>query len=201
MDVSPITLEGPHVRLEPLRPEHAEALTAAAADGQLWNSKVTTVPTPASMAAYIDTALQAQARLTELPFVIVRKATNGIVGSTRYYAIDTANRRVDIGYTWLAATAQRTEVNTAAKLLLLTHAFERWRCVRVGLYTHALNRQSRTAILRIGAKEEGVLRRHMIMPDGSLRDSVCFSIIAEEWPEVKAWLAAKQGGARSCDLG
>jgi RimJ/RimL family protein N-acetyltransferase len=160
------------------------------------------------MAAYIKAALDAQRRCSELPFVIVRKSGPGIssvntaqdiesrsevVGTTRFYEIIPADRRVAIGYTWLSKSAQRTVVNTESKLLLLAHAFEHWQCVRVELVTDVLNRQSRAAILRLGAKEEGTLRSHMIMPNGRLRDSVCFSIIREEWPEVKARLAAKVG--------
>lgn len=191
MEVSSVILEGQHARLEPLLPTHEESLIAAAGDGELWNSTFTIVPSRADMASYIATALEAQARGSELPFVIIRKASGQIVGSTRFYGIESVDRRVEIGYTWLAASAQRTGVNTEAKLLLLTHAFERWRCIRVALVTDVLNEQSRAAILRLGAKEEGVLRNHLIMPGGRYRDSVCFSIIESEWPEVKARLAAK----------
>ncbi len=140
--------------------------------------------------AYVAAALDAQARGLELPFVIIRKSSGQVVGSTRFYAIERDHRRVEIGYTWLAASAQRTRVNTEAKLLLLTHAFEGWRCIRVGFVTDVLNKQSRAAILRLGAKQEGVLRNHMVMPSGRYRDSVFFSIIEAEWPEVKARLEA-----------
>jgi N-acetyltransferase len=191
MDISPVILEGQYVRLEPLSQAHEESLIAAANDGELWNSTVTIVPSRASMAAYIATALDAQAQGRELPFVIVGKSTGQVVGSTRFYRIEREHRRVVIGYTWLAASAQRTGVNTEAKLLLLTHAFERLRCIRVEFTTDVLNEQSRTAILRLGAKQEGVLRNHMVMPNGRLRDSVCFSIIEAEWPEVKARLESK----------
>jgi RimJ/RimL family protein N-acetyltransferase len=191
MEITPVILEGQHVRLEPLSPAHEEPLNAAAADGELWNSSVTIVPTRATMAAYIATALHAQTTGRELPFVIIRKASGEIVGSTRFYDIELADRRVEIGYTWLAASVQRTEVNTESKLLLLTHAFETWRCIRVALITDVLNQQSHAAILRLGAKQEGVLRNHMVMPGGRYRDSVSFSIIEAEWPEVKASLQAK----------
>jgi len=191
MDISPVILEGQYVRLEPLSQAHEESLIAAANDGELWNSTVTIVPSRASMAAYIATTLDAQAQGRELPFVIVRKSAGQVVGSTRFYRIEPEHRRVVIGYTWLAASAQRTGVNTEAKLLLLTHAFERLRCIRVEFTTDVLNEQSRTAILRLGAKQEGVLRNHMVMPNGRLRDSVCFSIIEAEWPEVKARLEDK----------
>jgi len=196
MEISPVILEGQHVRLEPLLPAHEEALIAAAADGELWNSTVTIVPTRATMAAYIATALEAQAQRRELPFVIIRKSSGQVVGHTRFYDIEREDRRVEIGYTWLAASAQRTRVNTQAKLLLLTHAFEVWRCIRVALITDVLNQQSRTAILRLGAKQEGILRNHMIMAGGRYRDSVCFSIIEAEWPEVKAGLEARLGEIR-----
>lgn len=191
MDVVPIILEGRHVRLEPLLSSHRDALISAAEDGELWNLTVTVVPSRTTMSTYIDEALQGQAQGRELPFVIIQKSSGQIVGSTRYYNIDREHRRAEIGYTWVAASAQRTAVNTEAKLLLLTHAFEQWRCIRVELITDVLNQQSRTAIARIGATQEGILRSHMIMPDGRIRDSVCFSIIEPEWPEVKTGLLAK----------
>lgn len=193
MEVSPVTLEGQYVRLEPMTLEHEDELNAAAADGELWKSTVTIVPTRAEMAAYISTALSAQAQGRELQFVIIRKASNGIVGHTRFYDIERHDRHVEIGYTWLAASAQRTAVNTESKLLLLTHAFETWRCIRVSLITDVLNQQSRAAILRLGAKQEGILRNHLIMQGGRYRDSVMFSIIEAEWPEVKARLEARLG--------
>jgi N-acetyltransferase len=193
MEVSPIILEGRRVRLEPLSRAFEAPLIAAAGDGELWNSTVTIVPTPVTMAAYIATALDAQARRAGLPFVITRKSTGKVVGSTRFYCIERDQRSVEIGHTWLAVSAQRTGVNTEAKLLLLTHAFEVWGCIRVGFVTDELNQQSRTAILRLGAKQEGILRNHMIMPGGRYRDSVYFSIIEAEWPEVKARLEAKLG--------
>jgi len=192
VEISPVTLEGQHVRLEPLSPAHEESLIAAASDGELWNSTVTIVPSsPANMIDYIQAALNGQARGRELPFVIIRKSSNKVVGTTRFYEIRPNDRAVAIGYTWLSRSAQRTAVNTESKLLLLTHAFEHWRCNRVELITDVLNQQSRSAILRLGAKEEGVLRKHLILPSGRIRDSVLFSIIAEEWPEVKLGLAVK----------
>lgn len=193
MEISPVILEGQHVRLEPLSPAHEESLIAAAGDGELWNSTVTIVPSRATIAGYIASTLNAQAQGRELPFVIIRKSSGKIVGSTRFFHIERDHRRVEIGYTWLSASAQRTAVNTEAKLLLLTHAFDHWRCIRVEFVTDFLNQQSRTAILRLGAKQEGVLRNHMVMPSGRYRDSVCFSIIEAEWPEVKARLEAKLG--------
>jgi RimJ/RimL family protein N-acetyltransferase len=191
MEISPVILEGKHVRLEPLSPAFEEPLIAAAADGELWNSTVTIVPSRAGMAAYITSALGAQAQGQALPFVIIRQSSGQVVGCTRFFHIERDHRRLEIGYTWLAASAQRTSVNTEAKLLLLTHAFDRLRCIRVEFFTDVLNQQSRTAILRLGAKQEGVLRNHMIMPGGRYRDSVCFSIIEAEWPDVRASLEAK----------
>lgn len=185
MQIYPVTLAGEHVLLEPLSTDHAESLVAAAADGELWNSTVTLVPSRENIGEYINAALQAQAGGRELPFVIIRKSSDTVVGTTRFYDIERNDRRVAIGYTWLSLSAQRTAINTEAKLLLLTHAFENWQCIRVELITDFLNEQSRAAILRLGAKEEGVLRNHMIMPSGRIRDSVCFSIIDAEWPEVR----------------
>lgn len=191
LDVFPIVLEGQRVRLEPLSQAHQESLIAAASDGELWNSAVTIVPSRATVFDYIQSALDAQARGRELPFVIVRKASDEIVGSTRFRCIEPVHRRSEIGSTWLSASAQRTVVNTEAKLLLLTHAFEAWRCNRIEFLTDVLNHPSRAAIFRLGAKQEGVFRNHMLMPNGRIRDSVCFSIIAPEWPKVKARLMAK----------
>ncbi len=192
MEISPITLEGIHVRLEPLAPAHRDALLLAAADGELWKSKVTIVPSsPESMGTYIEEALSGQAQGHFLPFIIIRRSTGKIVGTTRYRAIERTHRRLEIGSTWLSASAQRTPINTEAKFLLLRHAFESLRCVRVEFITDVLNEQSRQAILRLGAKQEGILRFHMVMPDGRHRDSACYSIIKPEWTEVKAGLEAK----------
>lgn len=201
-DLTPTTLEGKHVRLVPLTAAHSDALLAAAGDGELWNSKVTVVPARYTVGEYIDEALMGQAQGRELPFVIVRKrqpelaASNAdqVVGTTRFYDIACSGSNVikaAIGYTWVSRSAQRTAVNTEAKLLLLTYAFETWRAIRVEFITDVLNEQSRAAILRLGAKEEGILRNHLLMPDGRIRDSMCFSIIASEWPDVKAALTSK----------
>jgi len=181
------------VRLEPLTQAHAEPLIAAASDGELWNTQVTIIPSRAGMKDYIEFALDGLARGRELPFVIVRRdwsasgslARDEVVGATRFYEIRPQDRAAAIGYTWLAKSAQRTLVNTESKLLLLTHAFEHWRCNRVELITDVLNEQSRAAILRLGAKQEGILRKHLILPSGRVRDSVIFSILDDEWPEVK----------------
>jgi RimJ/RimL family protein N-acetyltransferase len=191
LDIQPIILEGRHARLEPLTQGHAEALLKAAGDGELWNSRVTIVPSRETISAYLQAALDGQAQGRELPFVIIRKSSNQVVGTTRFYEIRTSDRAAAIGYTWLAKSAQRTAINSEAKLLLLTHAFENWKCVRVELITDVLNEQSRAAILRLGAKQEGILRKHLTLPSGRIRDSVVFSIIDSEWPEVRAGLATK----------
>ena len=190
VNISPITLEGRHVVLSPLTHAHAELLVAAASDGELWNTTVTIIPDSNGITSYIEAALAGQSRGKELPFVIINKSSNEVVGTTRFYEIRSNDRAAAIGYTWLAKSAQRTLINTEAKLLLLTHAFETWQCVRVELITDVLNEQSRAAILRLGAKQEGILRRHLTLPSGRIRDSVVFSIIDSEWPEVKARLAA-----------
>jgi N-acetyltransferase len=182
------TLTGATVELRPLQRDHADALVEAAAEGQLWNLTVTVVPSPQTIHAYIDNALQGRAAGTVMPFVIVRRDTGRIVGSTRFWKIDRANRKLEIGHTWLSASSQRTGVNTEAKYLLLRYAFEDMQCVRVQFTTDELNEKSRAAILRIGAKEEGIVRHERIMPDGRKRNSVRFSIIDPEWPEVKAML-------------
>lgn len=193
LKVEPVVLEGKHVRLEPLTLAHAEDLARAAADGELWNSDVTIIPKPDGMKAYTEAALKGFALGFELPFAIVRKAGSGtqVVGTTRFYEIFSDDRKAAIGYTWLAKSAQRTPVNTEAKVLLLTHAFETWKCVRVELITDVLNDQSRAAILRLGAKQEGILRKHLILPSGRVRDSVVFSIIDSEWTDVRARLISK----------
>lgn len=185
MDIIPITLTGKHVSLEPLTFAHEEALAAAAGDGELWNTRVTIIPRPEGMKDYIQFALDGFAQGNQLPFVIKSISPDQIAGSTRFYEIFPNDRKCAIGYTWLRKSAQRTPINTEAKLLLLTHAFETWKCVRVELITDVLNEQSRAAILRLGAKQEGVLRKHLILPSGRIRDSVFFSITDDEWPEVK----------------
>ncbi|MCZ6874873.1 MAG: GNAT family protein [bacterium] len=191
MDLSPITLEGRHVRLEPLAIDHHDRLVEAAADGSLWELRVTTVPPPEEMAGFIKTILYAREQEHEVPFTILHKPSGRVVGLTRFLDIDPPHRKVEIGGTWLAESWQRSAINTEAKFLLLRHAFEAWACIRVQFVTDVLNDRSRAALLRIGAKEEGILRYEMIMRDGRYRDSVCFSIIEPEWPAVKAALQAK----------
>jgi len=191
MKVSATVLESTHVRLEPLTFAHEAALNQAAADGELWNTDVTIIPPPPGMRDYIQFALDGVKHGNQLPFVITRLPDNKIVGTTRFYEIRVNDCAAAIGYTWLSQNAQRTPINTESKLLLLTHAFEHWQCNRVELITDVRNEQSRAAILRIGAKQEGILRNHLILPSGRVRDSVVFSIIDSEWPRVKANLKAK----------
>ena len=185
------TLTGETVELRPLQQEHAQALLGAAADGHLWNMKLTVVPGPETIGGYIATALEGRAAGTVMPFVIVLRETGAVVGSTRFWKIDRSNRKLEIGHTWLGQSMQRSAVNTEAKYLLLSHAFDVMQCVRVQFTTDELNEKSRAAILRIGAKQEGVVRHERIMPDGRKRNSVRFSIIDDEWAEVKAMLEAK----------
>lgn len=180
-------LRGRHVTLEPLQREHAAALADAADDGELWKLWYTMVPSRDTIDAYLDTALVQRDAGLSLPFV-VRDASGAIVGCTRYCNIAAAHRRVEIGYTWYAKRVQRTALNTQAKRLLLAHAFETMGCVCVQLCTHWFNHRSREAIARLGARQDGVLRNHMIMPDGSLRDTVVFSILDSEWPNVRRHL-------------
>ncbi|MNR76146.1 putative ribosomal N-acetyltransferase YdaF [compost metagenome] len=184
-------LTGNTVELRPLQKEHAAPLLEAAADGELWNMKVTVIPGPDSVDGYIDIALQGRENGTVMPFVIVRRDTGQIVGSTRFWKIDLANRKMEIGHTWLGSSTQRSGINTEAKLLLLTHAFEAMQAIRVQFTTDELNEKSRAAILRIGAKQEGIVRHERIMPDGRKRNSVRYSIIDSEWDEVKAMLQQK----------
>ncbi|WP_175953298.1 GNAT family protein [Burkholderia sp. BCC0405] len=184
-------LTGERVELRPLASSDRQALLDAAADGQLWNLKVTVVPGPETIDAYLDTALQGRAAGTVMPFTIVDRASGRVIGSTRFWKIDRQNRKLEIGHTWLSASAQRTRANTEAKWLLLGYAFDVLQCVRVQFTTDELNEQSRAAILRLGAKQEGIVRHERIMPDGRKRNSVRFSIIDDEWPEVRARLLAK----------
>jgi len=191
MKVSPVTLEGQYVRLEPLAKAHLAGLAEVGLEEELWRWIPTRVRTREEMAAYIETALNEQEQGVALPFAIVEKATGRAIGSTRYGNIDRTHHRVEIGWTWVAREWQRTAMNTEAKYLLLRHAFETLGCVRVELKTDSLNERSRAAILRIGALEEGTFRNHMITASGRIRHTVYFSIIDSEWPAVKARLKAK----------
>lgn len=179
------TLRGRHAQLEPLTTEHVDALRRATVDGELHELWYTSVPAPDGVRQYVQTALAAHAAGTMLPFAVRALASGEIVGCTRYYDVDVANRGVAIGYTWYASSAQRTAINTECKWLLLQHAFETLGCIVMTFHTHWHNHRSRAAIARIGAKQDGVLRNHRIQADGSYRDTVAFSIIASEWPAVK----------------
>jgi RimJ/RimL family protein N-acetyltransferase len=188
MIVNPITLEGRYVRLEPLAMAHLAGLAEIGLDEELWRWIPTAVRTKEEMAAYIETALKEQERGISLPFALVEKATGRAIGSTRYGNIDRTHHRVEIGWTWVGREWQRTAVNTDAKFLLLRHAFETLGCIRVELKTDSLNEKSRAAILRIGAREEGIFRNHMITASGRIRHSAYYSIVEAEWPAVKARL-------------
>jgi N-acetyltransferase len=183
----PIELNGPHARLVPLAPAHAEGLRAAVEDGRLWELWYTAVPTPAGVDAEIERRLGLQTKGSMLPWTVF-DAHGRIVGMTTYMNIDAANRRVEIGSTWTARSAQRTPLNTQCKRLLLCHAFETLDCIAVEFRTHRLNMQSRRAIERLGAQLDGILRAHLRSPNGSLRDTAVYSITAAEWPAVRAHL-------------
>lgn len=189
----PVVLRGDYVELHPLSHAHAPDLAEAVGRDGLWNLGVSDLPAPADMDAYIDDALSAQSGGKALPFAQIEKATGRAVGSTRFGNFEPAHRRVEIGWTWLGTPWQRTALNTEAKYLLLAHAFESLDLNRVEFKTDVLNDRSRKAIARLGAREEGVLRRHMVMRSGRVRDSVYYSIIREEWPLVKVNLARMLG--------
>jgi len=186
--IAPVTLEGHSVRLEPLSVEHEAGLAAAAADGQLWKLWYTSVPEPAGTRGYIDAALEGQQAGHMLPWAVRDLATQTIAGSTRYHDIVPTADRVEIGYTWYAQRCQRTRINTACKLLLLTHAFDTLNCAVVGLRTDNFNFASQRAIEALGAKKDGVIRHHHPRRDGTVRDTVIYSILATEWPDVKRHL-------------
>lgn len=183
--LAPVTLEGHGVRLEPLTPAHAPALSAAAADGALWELWFTTIPAPDETTAYIDAALAGLGAGHMLPWAVRELATDSIVGTTRYHDVVATLDRVEIGYTWYAARWQRSHVNSACKLLLLAHAFEALGCEVVGLRTDRYNTRSQRAIEALGAQRDGVLRHHQARRDGSVRDTVMYSILRPEWPDVR----------------
>lgn len=191
MLIEPVILEGTRVRLEPLSRNHVDALSEVGLDGNLWRWFVAPVSTWDDMRNYIETALREQAAGLSLPFATLEGKSGKPIGSTRYLNIDRAHRRVEIGSTWIARDWQRTAVNTEAKYLMLQHAFEKWGCIRVEFKTDSLNVPSRNAILRLGAKEEGIFRNHMITSSGRFRHSVYYSIVDSEWPAVKARLEEK----------
>ena len=188
VSIAPATLEGHGVRLEPLQIGHEAGLAAAASDGELWNLWFTSVPQPSTTRAYIESALEGQHAGHMLPWAVRDLATDAIVGSTRYHDIVPAADRVEIGYTWYARRTQRTRVNTACKLLLLSHAFDTLDCGVVGLRTDNFNFASQRAIEALGAKKDGVIRHHHPRRDGTVRDTVIYSILATEWPDVKRHL-------------
>lgn len=191
MKVESVVLDGQFVRLEPLAEEHLAGLCDVGLDVALWQWTLAQITTVDAMAAYVRSALDDQAKGVALPFATIHKGTGKVVGSTRFGNIEIQNRKAEIGWTWIASEWQRTPVNTEAKLLMLTHAFEIWKCVRVEFKTDALNERSRNAILRLGAKQEGIHRNHMITETGRFRDSVFFSIIENEWNIVKENLTRK----------
>ena len=188
MNLAPVTLEGRVVRLEPLGLHHLDALCEAGLHPSLWTMTTTRIETPGDMRRYVETALAEQSAGTALPFATVVRETGTVVGSTRFANVVREHARVEIGWTWITPRWQRTAVNTEAKYLMLRHAFEVMGCRRVELKTNALNARSRAAMLRMGATEEGTLRKHMINADGTARDSVYFSVIDDEWPRVRARL-------------
>ena len=188
IDPKPVTLERDGIRLEPLSPDHHDGLVAAASDGRLWDLWFTSVPDAGTTRAYIGDAAKGQSEGHMLPWAVRDLATNTIVGSTRYHDIVRAIDRVEIGYTWYAGRCQRTNVNTACKLLLLEHAFDSLGCAVVGLRTDNFNFRSQKAIEALGAKKDGVLRRHQTRRDGTVRDSVMYSILKEEWRDVRRHL-------------
>lgn len=193
---TPVTLEWNGVRLEPLAPHHADGLRAAAADGQLWQLRITSVPAPDETDAYIDKAIAM--RPSRFAFAVIDAASGAVMGSTSFHDIVPELDRAEIGYTWYAHSRQRSHVNTTCKLLLLGHAFDTLGCAVVGLRTDIFNHTSQRAIERLGAKRDGVLRHHALRRDGTVRDTVMYSIVRGEWPEIKAHLHYKlqQGGGR-----
>ena len=195
--VHALQLQRDGVRLEPLGPQHADGLAAAARDGELWNIRVTGVPAPGDETAYITTALQMQAAGSRQPFAVIDAASGRVLGSTSYHDMLPEVRRLEIGYTWYARSVQRSHVNSTAKLMLLTHAFETLHAAVVGWRTDNFNFASQRAIERLGAKRDGVIRHHALRRDGTVRDTVMYSMTAGEWPEAKAQLLYRLGMYRS----
>lgn len=189
--LDPTTLKGTYVTLAPMEASHRDGLLTAAADGKLWELWYTQVPGETTIDAYMEAAFEMMENGTGLPYVVIYNETNTIIGSTRYCSAEPHNKRVEIGYTWYARSFQRTAVNAECKLLLLTQAFESLSCIAVEFKTHFHNHPSRNAILRLGAKQDGILRNHRIGPDGIIRDTVIFSILNTEWAGVKQSLEAR----------
>jgi N-acetyltransferase len=186
--VTPVTLSLRGLRLEPLALSHEEGLREAAKDGELWNLRVTSVPEPENTRAYIETALKMREEGNRFAFAVINDATSKVIGSSSYHDILPAVRRVEIGYTWYAKSTQRSAVNTTAKLMLMTHAFEALQCNTVGWRTDNFNFASQQAIERLGARKDGIIRGHALRRDGTIRDTVMYSLTKGEWPEVKAQL-------------
>jgi len=198
IDVRPLTLAFNGVRLEPLAQHHADGLRAAAGDGELWNLRVTSVPTPDDVGRYIDAGMTMTNRVA---FAVLDAASDTVIGTTSYHDIVPEIDRVEIGYTWYAKRVQRSHVNTSCKLMLLAHAFDTLGCAVVGLRTDCENFASQAAIARLGAQRDGVLRHHALRRDGTVRDTVMFSILRAEWPQVRAGLQARlahHAGAVAC---
>jgi len=194
--IEPVTLSGTHVTLEPLDPAHAADLAEASRDGELWKLWYTSIPDPATVADYIDQALDLRERCGAMPFAVRDNRDGNVVGSTRYLNVDEVHHRLEIGNTWYAQRVQRTALNTECKLLLLRHAFETLGAIAVEFRTHWHNHASRTAIARLGAKQDGLLRQHQRTADGSYRDTVVFSIIDSEWPTVRTSLTHRLSAPR-----
>jgi len=188
LNVQPVTLERAPVRLLPLTLEHEPGLRAAAADGELWNIRVTSVPEPAQTRAYIEQALKMQAEGSRLPFAVLDAASGAVIGCTSYHDIVPALDRLEIGWTWYAKSHQRSAANTTCKLLLMQHAFDTLGAKVVGWRTDHFNFASQRAIERLGAKKDGVIRHHALRRDGTVRDTVMYSVTAGEWPEIRAHL-------------
>ena len=196
--IEPVILTGAHATLEPMSQDHVQGLARAAADGELHDLWFTSVAEPAKMQDYVKAALAMRDEQGAMPFVARLAAGGDIVGTTRFFNVDAKNRRLEIGHTWYAKRVQRTGFNTECKLLLLTHAFEALSCIAVEFRTHWFNFASRAAIARLGAKQDGVLRNHQLMPDGSRRDTVVFSVLDSEWPAVKAHIRFLLERPRRC---
>lgn len=191
MNIEPVTLEGRYVRLESLEEHHVDALLRAAADPRIWEFTVAIIRERADVERYVAAALQLRREGTAVPFVTIERGSGELVGSTRFHNISALNRRTEIGWSWLNPRWWRTAINTEAKYLMLRHAFETWRCVRVEFKAAGTNHRSQAALRRLGAVEEGRLRKHLVREDGTVRDSVYFSILDDEWPTVKTRLEEK----------
>jgi N-acetyltransferase len=189
--IEPVTLVGEHVKLVPLSFEHEQGLANAAADGELWKLWYTSVPTPEGVRDWIAAALVMRDTFGAHPFAVIDIKSGDVVGSTRFFNVEAAHRRLEIGHTWYAKRVQRSSLNTEAKLLLLSHAFDTLKTIAVEFRTHFMNQQSRAAIARLGARQDGILRNHQIGRDGIYRDTVVFSIVEAEWPAVRANLRMK----------